>query len=349
MVPMMKFNQYVLLAATAGFIASPVLAVQKVAEEPGVSGFFLLGAGALSVESNTLATTFGGSVDVGDDTIGDLGDDADSESGLAPLVNLSVNYTFENRATEIFFGNSLEDFLQFDFSTTLGVRHQTENLGIFELASLSTPLATEVWEDPYLEDASRDETDRTSDGFRLQWGAILGSNFDVSVSSREVDIDKERSGDSLVGVPGGITASEQELLDRNGDITVASIVYNWRIDEGRFLVVSGNSVDHDLDGDAMSQDGFAMQFTYGTRLDSRKRLVTNFELGSYDYDKTNPVFDEKNSRDVTSLTMTLFLQDPFGFKGWIGNTGFVYGQSDHDIDFYDTTATMINFGMLRQF
>jgi hypothetical protein len=295
----MKLSQYVLLAATAGFIASPVLAVQKVAEEPGVSGFFLLGVGALSVETNTLATTFGGSVDVGDDTIGDLDDDADSESGVMPLVNLSVTYTFENKATELFFGNSLEDFLQFDFSTTLGVRHQTDKLGIFEVASLSTPLATEVWEDPYLTDASRDETDRTSDGFRLQWGAILGSNFDVSVSSREVDIDDERSGDSLVAA-GDITASEQELLDRNGDITVASIIYNRRIDEGGFLIVTGNSIDYDLDGDAMSNDGISMKLTYGTRLDPRKRLVTNFEIGSFDYDKRNPVFDEKDGKDVTS-------------------------------------------------
>ena len=345
---MKKFSQFVLLAATAGFVASPVSAVQKVAEEPGVSGFFLLGVGALSVESNTLATTFGGNIDVGDDTIGDLDDDADSESSLMPLANLSITYTFENKATELFFGNSLEDFLQFDYSTTIGVRHQTDKLGIFEVASLSTPLATEVWEDPYLTGDSRDETDRTSDGFRLQWGNIAGSNFDVRVSSREVDIDKERSGDSLVAA-GDITASEQELLDRNGDITVASIVYNRKIDEGRFLVVTGNSVDHDLDGDAMSQDGFSMQLTYGTRLDSRKRLVTNFELGSFDYDKRNPVFHEKDSRDVTSLTMTLFVKDPLGFKGWVGNAGLVYGQSDHDIDFYDTTATMINFGMLRQF
>jgi hypothetical protein len=346
---MKKFSQFVLLAATAGFVASPVSAVQKVAEEPGVSGFFLLGVGALSVESNTLATTFGGNIDVGDDTIGDLDDDADSESSLMPLANLSITYTFENKATELFFGNSLEDFLQFDYSTTIGVRHQTDKLGIFEVASLSTPLATEVWEDPYLTGDSRDETDRTSDGFRLQWGNIAGSNFDVRVSTREIDIDKERSGDSLVGVPGGITASEQELLDRNGDVNVASIIYNWRIDEGRFLVVTGNSIDYDLDGDAMSNDGFSMKLTYGTRLDPRKRLVTNFEVGSYDYDKRNPVFNEKDSKDVTGLTMTLFLEDPFGAKGWIGNVGLVYAQSDNDIDFYDTTATMISFGMLRRF
>ena len=345
---MKKFGQYVLLAAITGFIASPVLAVEKVAEEPGISGFFMLGAGALSVESNTLATAVDGNVDLGDDTIGDLDDDADSESGVIPLVNLSLTYTFENRATELFFGNSLEDFLRFDFSTTLGVRHQTENLGIFEVASLSTPIATEVWEDPYLTDASREETDRTSDGFRLHWGSILDSHFDLRVSSREIDIDKERSGDSLVAA-GDITASEQELLDRNGDVNVASIIYNRRIDEGRFLIVTGNSIDYDLDGDAMSQDGFTMQLTYGTRLDSRKRLVTNFELGSFDFDKRNPVFDEKNSRDVASLTMTLFLEDPFGFKDWISNTGFVYGQSDHDIDFYDTQVAMINFGMLRRF
>ena len=132
-------------------------------------------------------------------------------------------------------------------------------------------------------------------------------------------------------------------------VTQASIIYNWRIDDDRFLLVTASSVDNDLDGEAMSNDGYSLQLNYGTRLDPRKRLVTNIQFGSYDYDKRNPVFDEKNSRDAAGLTMTLFLQDPFGVKNWIGNFGFVYAQSDNDIDFYDSTATMVNFGMLRRF
>ncbi len=52
---------------------------------------------------------------------------------------------------------------------------------------------------------------------------------------------------------------------------------------------------------------------------------------------------------MTGLTFTYFLTDPFGFKGWIGNAGFVYSEEDSDIDFYDSNATMVNVGVLRRF
>ena len=40
---------------------------------------------------------------------------------------------------------------------------------------------------------------------------------------------------------------------------------------------------------------------------------------------------------------------PAAFKGWTSSTGIAYGQSDYDIDFYDSSVTMVTFGMLRQF
>ena len=87
----------------------------------------------------------------------------------------------------------------------------------------------------------------------------------------------------------------------------------------------------------------------GARLDERKRLVSNFGLGTYDFDKRNPIYDEKNSRDTASITMTLFVANAFGFKGWTSSTGFAYAQSACDIDFYDTNVAIVNFGMLHRF
>lgn len=323
-------------------------AATPVQQEPGVSGFFQLGAGVVSAETNMIATTFGGMAEIGDDTIDDPTQSPDTESAAIPLVALSVTYTFENKATELFFGSSLEDFLQFDFAAAIGVRHQVDDVGIFEVSALGTPLATEVWEDPYVAGVKRDETDRTASGVRLQWGAILGSGFDVRVTSREVDIDKERSGDALVA-DSTITATEQELLDRNGDINIIGVVYNWKIAEGKILALGVNAVEHDLDGDAMSYDGNSVQVTYATALDDRNRLVSNVFVGSYEFDKDNPIVDETDEMTQVGLSVNYFRRDPFGFKDWSGNIGVAYADSDNDIDFYDTTTAMVNFGMLRRF
>ena len=337
----------ILIVAIVAITSTSAFAAAQVAEEPGISGFFSLGIGGISSESNMLASFFGGSADLGNATITDPTQDPDSESSVIPLVSLSVTYTFENKATELFFGSSLEDFLRFDFATLLGVRHQVGDVGIFEVSALATPLATEVWKDPYLVGSPREETDRTYTGVRLEWGSIFGSGFDVRFSSREVEIDDELSGDDLV--PTTITAAEQLLLDRNGDINVASIFYNWKIEEGRVFSISVNSIEHDLDGKAMSYDGTSVQLAYLTRLNDRTRMVGNLAFGSFDYDEENPIVNITNEKDSIGLTLTFFLSDPFGYKGWTGNAGFVYGEEDNDIDFYDSTATMVNVGMLRRF
>ena len=343
---MMNLNKYALPLIAAGFIALPASAVQPVADEAGVSGFFQLGVGMVNVESNLLATAVG--ADLGDDTTDDLTESADSEVSALPLLGLSVTYTFENKSTELFFGSSIENFVRFDFASSIGLRQAAGKAGIFELSALATPLATEVWEDPYVTGASRDETDRTADGFRLEWGSIMGSGFDLQVSSREVDIDDERSGDALVAAT-TITAGEQGLLDRNGDIDIVKIVYNWQIEEGRILSIGARSFDHDLDGEAMAHDGSALELTYAARLNATKRMVINFSVGSFDHDEENPIYDEKDEADTAGIAVTFFATDPFGYKGWVGNAGFTFAEEDHDIDFYDNKAFLVSVGMLRRF
>jgi hypothetical protein len=78
-------------------------------------------------------------------------------------------------------------------------------------------------------------------------------------------------------------------------------------------------------------------------------MVGNLAFGSFEYDEENPIVNITNEKDSLGLTLTFFLKDPFGYKGWVGNAGFVYGEEDNDIDFYDSTATMVTVGMLRRF
>ena len=217
----------------------PANGATAVADEPGVSGYFVLGAAVANIESNLIAKAAGGTGDLGDDKIDNINDAPDGESAALPVLDLSLTYTFDNLKTELFLGNSLEDFLRFDFSTVIGLRHQLADVGIFEVGILTTPGPTELWEDPYATGVKRDETDRNSKGIRLAWGAILGSGFDFRISARDNDIDDEKSGDSLV-TANIITRSEQELLDRNGDINKYQPDIQLGQGKGPIVIAHGN-------------------------------------------------------------------------------------------------------------
>lgn len=342
---MMKFNRYVLPAIAAGFIALPASAATPIAEEAGFGGSLQLGVGMINAESNVLAKFLG--ADMGDDTTDNLSEPADSEVSPVPVVGISLTYTFSNMATELFLGSSIENMATLDFSSTLGLRQQIGNAGIIELSALATPLATEVWEDPYVTGTPREETDRNTDGFRLEWGGILGSGFDVAVSSREVDIDKERSGAALVA-DATITAAEQGLLDRNGDIDIARIAYTWGIEDGQ-LTVGVSAIDHDLDGEAMAYDGTSVEINHSVGLSERTSLVSSLSLGLFDFDKENPIYDEEDEMDTAEVSVVVLVNSPFGYKNWVGNAAFAYAQEDHDINFYDNDVALISLGASRQF
>ena len=165
-------------------------------------------------------------IDSGNDTVDDLGDSPDSASTTIPAISLSLTYTFDNLDTEVFLGDSVEDFVRLDFATVAGVRHNVEGAGIFEIVAVQTPFATDVWADPYLLGEERDETEREVNGFRLQWGRMLQSGLDLRISRREASIDDESSGATLLAAS-LITPAEQRLLDRNGDVNSTRLTYNW--------------------------------------------------------------------------------------------------------------------------
>ena len=337
-----------LLTAALITAALPLGAATKVADEAGFSGFFTLGVSRVDARTNMVATGFGGNADLGDDEIDNLDDAAGSKTSTNVSPGLSLTYTFDNLRSEIFLGSSLEDFVRFDFSTVIGFRQQVDEIGVFELATLNSPLATEVWADPYATGVERDETDREARGFRVSWGAIFDSGFDVRAAQRESDIDDENSGDALVA-DGMLTPAEQSLLDRNGDISSYDVFYNWDLGRGQLLSVGLTYLEHDLDGDAMSFDGYSLQFNNVTAFTPRFRLGTNILFGQYDHDTVNPVFGEKNDKDLFGLTLTVFYSDLLGFRGWTGVASAAYVEEDNRIDFYDARAQLYNLGVLYRF
>ena len=136
------------LAAAVALLSSPVMALEPMPDESGWSGFFNLGVGSGSIESNFLAKLKGIDLDLGDETIDDFGS-PDDESITTFAANINVNYTFSNLKTQVSIGNDLADFLQFDRSTVFSVRHDFDSFGRLQASVLSSAFPqTEVWEDP---------------------------------------------------------------------------------------------------------------------------------------------------------------------------------------------------------
>jgi len=331
-----------LLAAAIGSALPNAQAATDIAAEPGFSGFFTIGAGAASANSNQIA------IGTDNSRIESIDARPGKASTTMPALSLSLTYTFENLDTEVFLGDSIEDFVRLDFATLLGVRHKVSGTGIFEVVALQTPFATDAWADPYAVGVERDETERSGNGVRLQWGKILDSGFDLRISSRKNKIDDERSGEQALD-DNLITLDEQRLLNRNGEINRLSLVYNWDRGRGQLLSLIASYEDFDLDGKAMAFDGYSLQLSNVSLLSPRLRLASNLVLGRHQHDTVNPLYGKKNDRKLAALGLTLFVSEPFGAKGWFGNATLAYAREDTAIDFYDTTAAYLNLGMIRRF
>ena len=335
----------VIAALTA--LALPATALDKM-PEPGWSGYFNLGVGTGSIESNFLARISGIDIDLGDDKIQDFGS-PDDESITIPAANLNIGYTFSGGKTRVFLGNDLADFLQFDRTTLLALRHDFDTLGRMQVALLSSAFpATEVWEDPYVIGEGRDETETSSTGARITWDKIFGSQFEVKISARERELDEERSGQWLVD-RGELTSSEAKLLDREGDIMRAEVGYMINIDNGTHLIrPSVAFIDRDLDGDAMAQDGYEVAVSYAYQQQGF-RWVNNVLFQSLEGDKENPIFGDASDEDVIGLASQMFFPGAFGFEKWTPNISAIWADGDNDIDFNDSAGWMIQVGMFRNF
>ena len=318
-------------------------ATEQIPEEGGFSGRVNVGASWLRVKSNTIAgSRFG---DLSNDRIDSLFDDPDSETAIMPMINGELRYTFGDTRTQVFLGNAMEDWIRFDLSTAFGVRKQWDETGIFEGAFLFSPVfPAEVWEDPYATGTKRKETDRTSTGGRLAWSRVMNSNFHLSYSYRDIDIDDELSGASL----GALSPAERDMLNREGDHHKAEILYVHQLSENQWIAPTFYYNHFGLDGDAMSNDMYSLMLTH-TFATEKWRLVTNLSYGFADYDKRNPIYQKTQDADRYGVSTTLFFPNLFNVENLTGILGVAYWLEDTNIDFYDSEIIAVTASTMYRF
>jgi len=329
------------------FFATPGLSMQPMPKESGISGFINLGAGGISAESNMIAGNDLG--DIGKKRIDSLTDSPDSKSDVIPVLNGELAYTFASTRTQLFLGNSLEDFIRFETATLAGVRQELPDNSLLEISYVFSAIPTEVWADPYVVDRNRSKTDRTASGLRLKYDKILGSDFEILFTWRSIELDDELSGLTQLVQRGDLTAAQTKLLDREGDSYQFEVLYPFRFENDKHVIAPAfNYTRLDLDGGAMANDRYQGQLTY-FYTGEIFNVAANLFYAYADYDETNPIYLKKRNDNNYGGTLSVFYKNLFDVER-LSLVGTVAGfKSDANIDFYDTTIGFFSLSVLYRF
>jgi hypothetical protein len=330
-----------MLSLAISAVALPVSAMGPMPEQDGFSGSLALGAAGGSVESNFLAKVIG--VDLSNEDIY-VYDSPSQTDIIIPSFTYDLGYTFNNRKTRVYLGTAVEDAIDFSSNTVLALRHDFDSIGNIELAGLAPGLAeVEVWENPYELGVDREATERSTSGGRLTWDKMFGTGLEFVANIRTVDIDEERSGQNL-----GLTAAQQDLLDREGDVSRYQLGYEFDVANDLSVEPSIAYIDRDLDGEAMAQDGYELGISLLYKA-ADYTWVNRVLYQSLDGDKENPIFNEVNDANVYALASELEIPNPLGFEHWFATAGFQWGENQADIDFNKSSTVLLLGRIGRKF
>lgn len=327
-----------MLAVSLGLLSQAAMAeMAPIPQQSGFSGFGLLGAGYSKVDSNVVV----GPDDDASRRLNSLSSQTSSDAGKAD-INLDLRYTFADTRTQLFLGNLIQDAVRLDFTQQFGVRQQFGDKGIVSAAYVFSGIPGDVWSDPY-KVGDRETTDRKSNGLRLGWDGIWGSQFSTNYTVRSIDIENEQSGSALA-----LTPAQQASLDRNGKMQTLDLAYNFVGPQGSVLSPMISYTRNDADGDAASYDRTALQLTYALR-QAKYSLVTNVAFGQLEYDEVNPVFGRIVKADEWGVNANFFWHSLWDVKPLSAIFSASYGNSDANVDFFDTELSRVSAGLMYSF
>ena len=322
--------------------ANMAAALEPIPVESGFSGFIRPGFGYMKYKSNLVASFLG--YKLSDSKINSLTDSPNTKTRGIILAPFALQYTFASTRTQVFVGTDLRDLVRFDMSQQFGVKHDIGRFGVLEGGFLFSGIPARVWKDPYKIDQRRKDTVRRSNGARLAWDRVFDSNFQLQYTYRNIDLSHEKSGKFL-----GLSASERDRLDRNGDRHVAEAFYRFSFAEKHRLVPQLIYARDNRDGDAMSSHTYDFQLTYAY-FSHPVVLTLNGTIGNADYDERNPIYDRTQDDDRYSVQGTLYYRNPwnwtlFGSDPISLYLGGAYIDVDSNIDFYDQELKMATAGL----
>ncbi|MCI0506126.1 MAG: DUF2860 domain-containing protein [Gammaproteobacteria bacterium] len=320
-------------------------AFETIPDKSGFSGYLLFGGSYVNTSSNMLAGTK--TTDLTSTTTDSLTETPAGHDSLSATLLGEVRYTFAGQRTQLFAGQLLTDFIQYDVTDLAGVRHEFASLGIIGASYVFSGIVTTVWKDPYVVNAERADTKREMSGGRLSWEKLFDTRVSIQYTIRNIELD-ELSGTTQLSLSG----EEAGRLNRNGDLHELRLSYEAELNEHHTLTPEIIYDNADLIGQAMAAERYGIKLLHTYIRKERGMVLAT--AGSYteaDYNEVNPVYNETRNEQRYGLEFT-YMQ--FGlFKNYQSQiavlTNLHYFKEDANLDFYDTRIYGVTLSLFYRF
>jgi len=186
----------------------------------------------------------------------------------------------------------------------------------------------EVWENPYLIGVERSTTGSVQYGTKLEWEGIVDSGLSVAFNYDGLDVDND------------IIGAIEPALKRDGDTYGIETAYRFRIAKTFSIEPKVSLNIGDMKGSANSFNYY--RYSLSIKRFTRKHIV-NIRLfaTSRDYDEAHPIFGRARQEEGSGVFAMLLLPGAFGKRNMSAYIGAIYGETDSNIDFFDTHQAMV--------
>lgn len=257
------------------------------------------------------------------EVITDLDSPADRELSTIPLIVPNLRYTSENG---IYYHLTTRPPVQEvgALSFGLGIGKNIEGIGITEIGVFASPFG-EVWENPYLVGSPREETDNQKYGTYLRWNKILGTRAQFTAFYYADNVD-----DDTIGML-------EPDLERDGQSYGVEAGYAFPLGPSFMLLPKVAISSGDYDGDANSYYRYTANLVARIRL-GKLSIMPTISYSKTDYDEIHPFFERTREEDEYSFSLHLKYESPFGMQKYSIQSFLGVGESDANIDFFDTES-----------
>ncbi|WP_333003421.1 DUF2860 domain-containing protein [Vibrio coralliilyticus] len=257
---------------------------------------------------------------------------SDSQFIAAPFGQL--RYTFGDQ--QVFFGMSRDDIVEGVFAMELGYAFELQDHSALSLSYLPTIAAGEVWEDPYLVNTARKETDVSGNAYRIQYENIANLGIDADFAFYDRDVDNERSGSQ--------SSVNTALLNRDGSGYLVGISSGVPLTRSIFLMPTLRYHHFDADGKAMAYDKYSLDLT-AMYMFGNSAISLNGGYSKADYDAENPLFNTTREDTGYEINLAYEYRDFLGWQNFGFNILAGYSNTDSNITFYDQNNYMMGVGI----
>ncbi|MDM8538720.1 DUF2860 family protein [Desulfobacterales bacterium HSG17] len=305
-----KMKQQILQLVVCSILLIFTTSVQ--ANEPPASGFSgMIQAGGVIIQTNS-------QLEPDDDnrTIHSLNENEDSFEKYYPFVIFDFRLKLDS-GTEFYCNTPFEDE---DTGIAAGIAQASEfgKLDIYGYYGLES----EVWQDPYITNVPRSETDISTYGGGFKLDRIMESEFSFEYKFRIKDVDKDVIGNRFLD------------LKRDGSFHKFGLKYGFRL--GNSMIIPNIAyILGNFDGDANSYDNISSGLSY-MKMTRNYMIKIGIDCGFTTYGKKHPIFS-KDREDVAYGVMGMFSWlNPFHLNNFSINFMGGAKTTESNIDFYDT-------------